>query len=51
MEKLALDVKKYADAYKYERAERLGVSYKKNSQASEGGSRKALYLLPGSQEI
>lgn len=54
------DIKKYPDSYCYERAKRLkvsttgirdaqyrlGVSYKKNSQTSQGMSRKALYVLP-----
>ena len=54
------DVEKYPDAYQYERAQRLGVSqkgifealkrlgvtFKKNPSASQGGSRKAIYLLP-----
>lgn len=60
MEALKEDIKLYPDAYQYERAERfgvstngigyalrrLGVTYKKNPQASQGGSRKTLYLLP-----
>jgi len=60
MEALKEDIKLYPDAYHYERAERfgvstngivyalrrLGVTYKKNPQASQGGSRKTLYLLP-----
>ena len=60
MEALTQDVEKYPDAYHYERAERLGVSircvgyalkrlgvtYKKNSKASESGSRKTICLLP-----
>lgn len=60
MEALKLDVQKYPDAYLKERAERLHVShnciwhalkrlnitYKKNSTASQGGSRKAFYFLP-----
>ena len=57
---LAHDVLIYPDAYQYERAQRLGVkqssinyalkklgvSYKKNSQASKGGGRKTASLLP-----
>lgn len=60
MEALKQDVEKYPDAYQYERAERLGVSircvgyalkrlgvtYKKNTQASQGGSRKTICVLP-----
>ena len=60
MEALKRDIEKYPDAYQYERAERfgvtrygiwhalkrLGVSYKKNPQASQSMSRKAHYLLP-----
>jgi len=63
MEKLAKDVQEYPDAYLHERAhrlnvsksgiehalKRLGVSYKKNSQASQGVCRKAVYLLPGNR--
>jgi transposase len=59
MEALKLDVKLYPDAYQYERGERLGVSsqgiwhalkrlgvtYKKNSNPSESGSRKTLCFL------
>lgn len=57
---LKLDIEKYPDAYSHERAKRLGVStsgiryakkrlgitYKKNSKSSEGGSRKKVYILP-----
>ncbi len=57
---LKQDVELYPDAYLYERAKRLGVSrngiywalkrlkvtYKKNSAASQSGSRKAHYVLP-----
>lgn len=60
MEALKKDLEKYPDGYLYERGERLGVSrmgiwyafkrlgvtYKKNSQASQGRSRKAQYILP-----
>lgn len=59
MSRLADDVKAYPDAYHYERAERLkvstrcvgyalqrlGVSYKKNPQSSQSGSRKTLCFL------
>lgn len=59
MEALQRDIETYPDAYQYERAERLQVSrncvyfalkrlkvtYKKNSGASQSGSRKALYIL------
>lgn len=62
MESLKDDVKKYPDAYQYERAERMGVSktgiwhalkrlgvtYKKNVVPSEGRSRKACCILPKS---
>lgn len=54
------DIELYPDSYCYERAIRLGVSatgirdaqyrlgvtYKKNSETSEGKSRKKIYLLP-----
>ena len=60
MEALKKDVEAYPDNYSYERAQRLGVSasgirdalyrlgvtYKKKSQASESGSRKKIYVLP-----
>ena len=60
MDALKKDIELYPDAYQYERAERLGctrggiyhalkrlgVSYKKNTEASQGGPRKAIYLLP-----
>jgi transposase len=60
MELLRLDIETYPDAYQYERAERLGVSragiwhalrrlgvtYKKNPQASPGGPRQTCCLLP-----
>jgi len=60
MEVLRKDIELYPDSYCYERAARLGVSstgirdaqyrlgvtYKKNSEASEGESRKKVYLLP-----
>lgn len=59
-EALAADVLSHPDSYLYERAERfkvsinyiwralkrLGVTYKKNSQASQSGSRKEIYFLP-----
>ena len=59
MEALKIDIEEYPDAYQYERAERfgvsqkgiyealkrLGVTYKKNTQASEGGSRKTVCIL------
>lgn len=64
MSRLAEDVLQYPDAYQYERAERLsvsircvgyalkrlGVTYKKNTQASESGSRKTIYLLPTDEQ-
>lgn len=60
MKALKNDVERYPDAYLKERAERfkvahnsiwlalkrLNVSYKKNSKSSQGGSRKAIYVLP-----
>ena len=60
MEALKKDIELYPDSYCYERAKRLGVSptgisdakkrlgvtYKKNSEASQGESRKKIYLLP-----
>ena len=60
MDALKEDIQTHPDAYQYERAQRLGVSqtciffalkrlrvsYKKNSQASQGRPRKAIYLLP-----
>lgn len=60
MEALKRDIEEYPDAYQYERAERLecgrggiyhalkrlGVTYKKNTQASQGGSRKTICVLP-----
>ncbi len=60
MEALKRDVEIDPDAYQYERAQRfgvtthgiwqalkrLGVSYKKKSEASQSGSRKACYVLP-----
>jgi transposase len=65
MENLRKHVEEYPDAYQYERAatlgvsasgigyalKRLGVTYKKNSQASESGSRKALYFLPNTGRV
>ena len=60
MEALAQDVQEHPDSYHYERAKRfcvsttcirkalrrLGMTYKKKSQASEGGCRKKIYVLP-----
>ena len=60
MEALKKDIEEYPDAYQYERGERLGctrggiyhalkrlrVTYKKNTQASESGSRKTICILP-----
>jgi len=65
MDALKDDIKLYPDAYQYERAERLGVSsmgiwhalkrlnvtYKKNTQASQSGSRKACYFLPTAESL
>lgn len=58
--KLKKDIEDYPDSYCYERAKRLGVSatgirdaqyrlgvtYKKNAESSESGSRKKIYVLP-----
>jgi transposase len=58
-EALKNDIEEYPDSYCYERAERLGcsatgvrdamyrlgVSYKKNSESSQSGSRKKSYVL------
>ena len=63
MEALKRDVEEHPDSYQYERAERfgvtphgiwcalkrLGVTYKKNSKASQGRSRKAYYVLLSDQ--
>src|ERR1700742_1769258 len=60
MATLSEDIRQYPDGYQYERAARLGVSrqgiwhalrrlgvtYKKNPHAPQGGSRKTLCLLP-----
>ena len=60
MEALKQDLIEHPDAYQHERAERLGVSircvgyalkrigvtYKKNTQASESRSRKTIFILP-----
>ena len=60
MDALKQDIELYPDAYQYERATRFGVTatgmwhalkrlnvtYKKNAQSSQGGSRKTIYLLP-----
>lgn len=60
MDALKRDIEQYPDAYQYERAGRLGVSqkgifealkrlgvtYKKNPQASQGGSRKTICVWP-----
>lgn len=60
MERLKQDIEDYPDAYQYERAQRfgvsqkgifealkrLGVTYKKNSKTSQGGSRKTICILP-----
>ena len=59
MDALKMDVETYPDAYQSERAgrlgvsegcvfhalKRLGVSYKKNPQSSQGGQRKTLCFL------
>lgn len=60
MELLKKDIELYPDSYCYERAKRLGasptgirdaqyrlgVTYKKNSETPQSGSRKKVYLLP-----
>ena len=57
---LIADIQKYPDSYAYERAERLcasrtgiqdamkrlSITYKKNSQSSQSGSRKKICILP-----
>lgn len=64
MKALQKDIELYPDSYCYERAKRLGasstgirdaqyrlgVTYKKNSEASESRSRKKVYLLSGDSE-
>lgn len=63
MEALREDVLKYPAAYQHERAarfgvsqkgityalRRLGVSYKKNPESSQGGSRKTVCILPATE--
>ena len=44
MKALEEDVKTHPDAYPYERAARLGVSYKKNTVASESGRKRTAHL-------
>lgn len=65
MQALKQDILDYPDAYQYERAERLGVSqmgichalrrigvtYKKNTSASQSRSRTASYFLPKHSEV
>jgi len=60
MDALKKDIEQYPDAYQYERAarlgcgrggiyhalKRLGVTYKKNTQASKSDSRKTICVLP-----
>jgi transposase len=60
MEMLKQDVKDHPDSYQYERAKRLkvssntvlyalrrlGITYKKNAESPQGGSRKTLCFLP-----
>ena len=64
-EALIEDLKQYPDAYCYERAKRLGVSkngiwralkrlnvtYKKKPSASQGRSRKAVYILSEDSDV
>jgi len=63
MKELKEDIEMYPDSYQYERAarfgasqggmwyalKRLGVTYKKNPQASQGGFRKTICVLPKSE--
>ena len=65
MDALKKDIEMYPDGYQYERAERLGVSqpgiwhalkrlnitYKKNTSASQSGSRKTLCILSKDKRI
>ena len=65
MEELKKDIRERPDDYLYERAKRfgvtpngiwqafkrLGVTYKKKSKSSEGGSRKTFYILPKTPRI
>lgn len=65
MDALQADILQYPDAYQYERAERLSVSptgiwyalkrlnvtYKKNSQTSQSGSRRTCYFLPKTESL
>ena len=65
MEALKRDITLYPDAYQHERAARLNVSkaaiwyalkrlrvtYKKNSTAPQGRSRKTHYILPNDSKI
>ena len=60
MDALKKDIELYPDGYQHERAKRLGctrggiyhalkrlgVIYKKNTEASKSRSRKAIYVLP-----
>lgn len=60
MELLRQDIEQYPDSYCYERARRLGgsasgirdaqyrlgVTYKKNTESPQGGTRKKIYVLP-----
>ena len=59
-EELKKDIEDYPDSYSHERASRLGVStslikhakkrlgvtYKKNTETSQSGSREKIYILP-----
>lgn len=65
MEALKRDIKDHPDAYQFERAarlnvaqrtvgyalQRLGVTYKKNAESPQSGSRKTLYFLPEDKRI
>ena len=65
MQTLKEDVDTHPDAYLYERAlrlkasisgiysalKRLDITYKKNAQSSQSGSRKAFYILPKNKNL
>jgi transposase-like protein len=46
LDALVQDIADVPDAYLYERAKRLGVSYKKKPKASQSGSREKMWVLP-----
>ena len=65
IEALKKDIETHPDAFQYERAQRLGVTqmgiwhalkrlkitYKKNSESSQSGPRRKVYILPEDIEI